>query len=94
MAPQRSTSSIFLQTPRVFQLRYIYNQGDTPGEVHPFLPKMKACALKNIEVSHTPDGSYMTYENGSPTAVGMKLSFEELVPCYEDNYDSKDDVGY
>ena len=42
MAPATSNSSVFLYTPNIFTLEYIF--GETDGE-HPFLPKFKPVAL-------------------------------------------------
>ena len=53
------------------------------------------CALTNLSVDYTPDGSYMTYgENGSMTAYNLSLSFGEIEPNYEDEYDSPSDMGF
>ena len=83
MAVQRSDSNLFLKTPNVFQLEYIAN-GGTP---HPFLNKFKLCAMTSFNVNYTPDGSYMTYGDGSLTAYDMSMSFSELEPIYQDDYD-------
>ena len=83
MAVQRSDSNLFLKTPNVFQLEYIANG----GEPHPFLNKFKLCAMTSFNVNYTPDGSYMTYGDGSLTAYDMSMSFSELEPIYQDDYD-------
>ena len=84
MSPQRSESNLFLKTPRIFELQYIYGEGNTP---HPFLNKFKPCACRNFSVNYTPDGSYMTYA-GEPsmTSYQITLSFGEIEPIYADEY--------
>ena len=84
MAPQRSSSNLFLKTPRIFQIEYIYGEGNTP---HPFMNKFKPCACTNFNVNYTPDGSYMTYE-GEPsmTSYSIGMSFGEIEPIYADEY--------
>jgi len=90
-APKKEGSGLFLKFPDVFQLEYVY-QGN--GQ-HPFMHKFKPCALTNLSVDYTPDGSYMTYgENGSMTAYNLSLSFGEIEPNYEDEYDSPSDMGF
>jgi len=90
MAVQRSSSGLFLETPNIFQLTYIYSgQGQ-----HPFLNKIKKCALTNLNVEYTPDGSYMTYKDGSMTSYNVSMQFSELTPIYSSNYDNSDDMGY
>jgi hypothetical protein len=90
MAVQRSSSGLFLETPNIFELKYIYSGG---GQ-HPFLNKIKKCALTNFNVEYTPDGSYMTYRDGSMTSYGVTMQFSELTPIYSSNYDNSDDMGY
>jgi hypothetical protein len=93
MAVKKSNSGLFLQTPNVFELKYIYSSG---GQ-HPFLNTIKKCALTNFNVDYTPDGSYMTYRDGSMTSYSVSMQFSELTPIYEDDYDKgpgKDGMGY
>ena len=84
MSPQRSESQLFLKTPRIFELQYIYGEGNMP---HPFLNKFKPCACRNFSVNYTPDGSYMTYA-GEPsmTSYQITMAFGEIEPIYADEY--------
>ena len=60
MAPILSKEGgLFLESPHVFKLKYIHKNG---GQ-HPFLNKIKPCALQNFSVQYAPDGSYMTYKD-------------------------------
>ena len=97
MAVQRSTSNLFLLTPRVFTVEYIYNaKGENAGAIHPYLNVFKPMAMTNLNVNYTPDGTYMTYnETGSLTAYDLQMSFGELEPIYADEFDdsSDDDIG-
>ena len=93
MAPRRSSSNLFLKTPRIFQLEYIYNDTDRQ---HPFLNKFKPCAMTNFAVNYPPDGSYMTYgDDGSLTSYAVTMAFGELEPIYADEikFDWRD-MGY
>ena len=82
MAPKRVGTGIFLQTPNVFKLKYIYSS----GEEHPFLNNIKLCALTGFTVNYTPDGSYMTYKDGSMTSYTIDMQFNEIDPIYHDDY--------
>ena len=88
MTPQRSSEALFLKSPRIFQLEYIF--GDTNRE-HPFMNKFKPCACTSFTVNYTPDGSYMTYR-GEPsmTAYQISMSFGEIDPLYADEYGGKE----
>ena len=91
MAAKKSESNIFLKSPDVFKLKYIFKGG---GQ-HPYLNKIKTCALRSFDVQYTPDGSYMTYGDGSMTSYQVSLNFGELNPIYDKDYDgSENDMGY
>ena len=92
MAPKRQKSGkLFLESPNVFKLKYFFKNGIQ----HPFLNKIKICALQSCNVQYTPDGSYMTYEDGSMTSYELGLSFGELNPIYNDEIDmSSNDMGF
>ena len=91
MAPQRVPSKLFLKTPNVFKLKYIFKG----GRQHPFLNKIKMCALTQYNVTYAPDGSFMTYDDGSMTAYNVNMSFGELNPIYENDYDDdSNDMGF
>jgi hypothetical protein len=90
MAVRRSNSGLFLETPYIFDLKYIYSSG---GQ-HPFLNKIKKCALTDLNVGYTPDGSYMTYKDGSMTSYSVSMTFAELSPIYAEDYKSTEDMGY
>ena len=87
MTPQRSSEALFLKSPRIFELEYIF--GDTNRE-HPFMNKFKPCACTSFTVNYTPDGSYMTYRNEpSMTSYQISMSFGEIEPIYSDEYGGK-----
>jgi hypothetical protein len=92
IAPRRDGQNIFLKSPHVFKLKYIYKNGDQ----HPFLNKIKTCACTNFTVQYAPDGSYMTYDDGSMTSYNVGMSFGEMNPIYaDDNKDeNSNDMGY
>ena len=92
MAPILSKEGgLFLESPHVFKLKYIHKNG---GQ-HPFLNKIKPCALQNFSVQYAPDGSYMTYKDGSMTAYNISLTFGEINPIYDKDIDEgSNDMGF
>ena len=90
MAPIRMDGRLFLKTPNVFKLKYIFKN----GRQHPFLNKIKRCALRDLTVNYTPDGSYMTYDDGSMTSYDVTMTFGELNPIYQEDFDSSNDMGF
>ena len=89
---EAGAQNTFLRTPNVFQLRY--RQGK---DEHKFLNKFKQCFLENISVNYTADGTYATYPDGTPVSMVMDLTFKEIEPVYDIDYDdvsSGTGVGY
>jgi hypothetical protein len=93
MAPKVDGES-FLKTPDIFELRY--RRG---GEAHSFLNKFKQCFLSSVNVNYTGEGNYTTYEDGTPVSMIMDLTFQELEPIYNTDYEKiaqgpRTGVGY
>ena len=90
MAPKGSGGTV-LRTPNIFQLEYV-------GKAQDYLNRMKLCALKNVSVNYTGDGTFATYQDGAPISSMLTLQFTELTPIYNEDYgaytDNRDGVGY
>ena len=100
-APKTTATNLFLDTPNIFLIEYMYQaqQGILPTYTqHPFLNKIKPCALTSINVNYTPDGSYMTYEtNGSMIGYDLNLTFQEIEPVYRSDQEAEytqDNMGF
>ena len=97
MAPQAQGgvsdgSNFFLRTPNVFKLRY-----RSGNKNHPFLNRFKQCFLTDMQTTYTADGVYSVYEDGTPVSMQLDLSFKELQPIYDVDYDERpgsEAVGY
>ena len=83
MAPKAGEKGLFLNTPNVFELRYRQGNGE-----HQFLHRFKQCFMTDISVNYTGEGVYATYNNGTPVSMIMNLSFKEVAPIYDIDYDS------
>ena len=94
MAVRQVPGSLFLGVPSIYELRYIFKSDET-GD-HPFLNKIKPCALTAFNVNYTPDGSYMTYQDGSMTSYTVDMQFDEIEPIYNEDIDDieKPTMGY
>lgn len=89
MAVKRVKGNLFLKPPDIYKIKYVFNGGEFNDEKeHPFLNKIKPCALTSFNVNYAPDGSYMTYQNGSMTSYQVSMVFDELEPIYSDDQDS------
>lgn len=100
MAVRTTKSNVFLKSPFVFDIKYVTYNNDEKGDLHPSISRIKTCALLSCDVDYTPDGTYMTFNDGSRTmtSYGLSLRFSELEPIYSTDYtDEKipvDHIGY
>ena len=86
------SGSFFLKSPNVFSLRY-----RTGRKNHAFLNRFKQCFLTDMSTTYTGEGIYSTYDDGTPVSIILDLSFKELQPIYDIDYDTKpgtEAVGY
>lgn len=91
MAVKKSDGAgIFLKAPNTFMIEYKFNGGST---THPGINQIKECALLSCSVEYTPLGTYMTYPDGTMVSYSMSLSFQELEPLYDKDYDGHP-IGY
>tara|TARA_B100001113_G_scaffold126960_1_gene103622 strand:- start:283 stop:1314 length:1032 start_codon:yes stop_codon:yes gene_type:complete len=90
MAPKGGGTN-FLKTPNIFEIQYV-------GKASDYLNRIKLCALKNVTMNYTADGTFTTYNDGSPISMNMTLQFGELTPIFNEDYESYDNtddgVGY
>ncbi len=93
MAPKAEPGrNFFLKTPNIFELRYRSGLRN-----HPFLHKFKQCFLTDVNVNYTGDGVYATYDDATPVSMILDLSFKELEPIFDSDYDAEqglEGVGY
>jgi hypothetical protein len=88
MSVKRASTALFLKSPHTFEIKYIHK-----GKDHPWINKIKECALTSCNVNYTPAGNYATYEDGSMTQYDISLSFSELEPIYDDDYGNGGGTG-
>lgn len=87
MAPKKFTGksgqpSYMLGTPNIFRLNYKNgNRGGIDG-----VNKFKTCALTTFSTNYTPDGFWAAYDKGQPLSVSISMSFNELEPVYDTDY--------
>ena len=89
MAVKKSQSGFFLKAPDTFRLQYMSRRKENP-----YLNKFKECALQNCTVQYTPDGNYNTYTDGVMTSYSLQLTFNELDPVFEEDYQGVQGIGY
>ena len=93
MSAKKSKQFFFIKAPNTYWISYM--SGITK-ELHPWLNKIKECALTNMTVQYAPDGNYSTFSDGSMTSYMMQLSFKEIEPVFNTDYEEgkEDEIGY
>lgn len=87
MAPKRQEGNLFLKAPNTFLIKY-------QGAGEQGLNKIKECALTGCSVNYTPQGTYMTYEDGTMVSYLMQLQFREIEALYDVDYKDNHPIGY
>jgi hypothetical protein len=90
MAPIVGDQGLFIKAPNIFKIEYQYGTSSP----HPGLNKIKECALTNCSVDYTPNGTYMTYPEGTMVSYTLSLQFQELEPVYSRDYTNPDQIEF
>ena len=92
MAPKKQNPSNgagaaaqLLGTPNVFKLEY-----KTGSKTNDAVNKFKTCALVQFNTNYTPNNFWAAYDEGQPLSVSISMSFNELEPIYDSDYQTSD----
>lgn len=84
MAPQKSTSNLFIKAPHTFKIQYLL--GSSKDKNHPFIGQIKECALQSFTVNYTPEGQYSTFYDGPMVSYEIQMTLQELEPVFNEDY--------
>ena len=88
----KTESNLFLKAPHTFSIQYLHmGQG---GKDHPFIGRIKECALQSITTSYTPEGQYATFNDGVMVSYQITMQFSELEPIFNDDYKELTGIGF
>jgi len=65
-------TSFFWIPPAEFDITFFYR-----GKENVRIPRINTCALTQIDVSYSPNGTWSTFHDGYPTQIRMQLAFRE-----------------
>ena len=93
MLPRKTASKVFGMTnsgitngfigvPDLCRVSFMHGSGE-----HPHLPRFKMCAVTQVDVNYTPDGTYATYQDGQPVAIELKVNFQETKLVFAEDID-------
>lgn len=81
-----SETAGFIGVPNLCRVSFMKGSSE-----HDVLPRFKMCAVTQVDVNYTPDGTYATYADGQPVAMTLTLNFQETKICFAEEVD-KDEV--
>lgn len=94
MAPK--IEGLFLASPNVFQIEYVHGKSNN---MHSSINLIKMCSLQNCSVDYTPLGTYATFDDtvdpeASMVSYTMNLTFSEIDPIYDKDYNEGHSIGF
>jgi hypothetical protein len=94
MSAIKTESNLFLKAPNTFKIQYIHRPLGADKD-HPYIGRIKECALQSLTVDYTPEGQYATFSDGVMVSYQMNMQFQELEPIFNSDYDGLDGtIGY
>jgi hypothetical protein len=94
MSAIKTPSNLFLKSPNTFKIQYIHRPSGANTD-HPYIGRIKECALQSLTVNYTPEGQYATFTDGVLVSYEMNMQFSELEPVFNNDYDGLDGtIGY
>jgi hypothetical protein len=79
----RAVEASFIKVPKVCKVTYMRGSSQ-----HPDLPTYKMCAITDVSINYTPDGNYAVYNDGTPVAYELKISFMETKLLFSEEIDT------
>ena len=74
----------FIQVPKVCAVNFMRGSGRNK-----YLPRYKMCAITDVNVNYTPDNVYATFNQSSPVATELKLSFMETKLIFSEDIEER-----
>lgn len=72
----------FIGVPDLCRVAFMHGASEHAG-----LPRFKMCAITQVDVNYTPDGTYATYFDGQPVATTLSISFQETKMVFAEEID-------
>lgn len=76
-APELLAAGIMFVPPSEFEITFLRKTGGGFAE-NTNMPRISSCVLQDIQVDYASAGSFVTFTDGMPVQVRMRLQFKEL----------------
>jgi len=63
----------FFTPPCVFEIKFMYGNAENQN-----IPQLKRCVLTEVGVNYAPNGTWSTFDDGTPVQTTLTLNFKEI----------------
>ena len=74
--PKEGTGRYFIP-PSIFDISFAFYEPEKGWKINDKLPKINRCVLESIDINYNGTGKYITYEDGQPIDIEVRLMFKE-----------------
>lgn len=74
--PKEGTGRYWIP-PSIFDINFCFYEPENGWKINDKLPKINRCVLESIDVNYNGSGKYITYEDGQPIDIEVRLVFKE-----------------
>ena len=79
----KNAANNFIKVPNVCKVSFMRG-----GGLNRDVPQYKMCAVTQVDVNFTPDGTYATYDDGTMVAYTLGLTFQETKLIFAEEVDN------
>jgi len=78
----KNAANNFIKVPNVCKVSFMRG-----GGLNRDVPQYKMCAVTQVDINFTPDGTYATYDDGTMVAYQLGLNFQETKLIFSEEVD-------
>ena len=79
----KNAANNFIKVPNVCKVSFMRG-----GGLNKDVPQYKMCAVTQVDINFTPDGTYATYDDGTMVAYSLALNFQETKLIFAEEVDN------
>jgi len=79
----KNAANNFIKVPNVCKVSFMRG-----GKLNKDVPQYKMCAVTQVDINFTPDGTYATYDDGTMVAYSLSLNFQETKLIFSEEVDN------
>jgi hypothetical protein len=76
-APEVTQNGMFFKPPSEFDILFRYRDRNDNFSENPNLPRISTCVLKTMNINYSPQNQFVTFHDGAPVEIQLRLVFQE-----------------